>query len=100
MPKFVTEKKKVLKRVPVKKTVNEFYKVETVVDFVAREVTKEALQPVTKTINRPEYVPVRKEIVHYSQALIEDIKRGNVVLDPEIMARLRNAETGSVLTTY
>ena len=56
-------------RVPYERTVTDYYAVETQVEYIKREVEETIMveEPVERTYERVQYIPVETQIVHYPE---------------------------------
>lgn len=56
-------------RIPIEKTVTDYYAVETQVEYIRREIEETVMveQPVERTYDRIQYIPVETQIVHYPE---------------------------------
>ena len=56
-------------RIPIEKTVTDYYAVETQVEYIRREIEETVMveQPVERTYERIQYIPVETQIVHYPE---------------------------------
>ena len=56
-------------RVPYEKTITDYYAVETQVEYIKREVEETIMveEPVERTYERVQYIPVETQIVHYPE---------------------------------
>lgn len=79
---IVYEEKKMTRQVPVERKIQDYYKIETITEFKpqAKQVAASAPVPVTKTVKVPQYIPVEKEVIHFSEGLFEEIRKGTIVL--------------------
>ena len=56
-------------RVPYERTITDYYAVETQVEYIKREVEETVMveEPIEKTYERVQYIPVETQIVHYPE---------------------------------
>jgi hypothetical protein len=56
-------------RVPYERTITDYYAVETQVEYIRREVEETIMveEPVERTYDRVQYIPVETQIVHYPE---------------------------------
>ena len=56
-------------RVPYERTITDYYAVETQVEYIRREVEETIMveEPVERTYERVQYIPVETQIVHYPE---------------------------------
>ena len=56
-------------RVPYERTITDYYAVETQVEYIKREVEETVMveEPVERTYERVQYIPVETQIVHYPE---------------------------------
>jgi len=56
-------------RVPYERTITDYYAVETQVEYIKREVEETIMveEPVERTYERVQYIPVETQIVHYPE---------------------------------
>ena len=56
-------------RVPYERTITDYYAVETQVEYIKREVEETIMveEPIEKTYERVQYIPVETQIVHYPE---------------------------------
>ena len=56
-------------RIPYERTITDYYAVETQVEYIRREVEETVMveEPVERTFDRVQYIPVETQIVHYPE---------------------------------
>ena len=79
-------------RVPYERTITDYYAVETQVEYIRREVEETVMveEPVERTYERVQYIPVETQVVHYPE-------RDNYVAAP---TKTRTEYIGQVDAAY